>query len=194
VKHTKISMGAITSSNEGLVKLLNLFYGLVITAGFGNTLRQLVETPSICTTSCLTLFISTFIIAIGDWVIYHFVSAPFIYQSIFRLMLDLIFPILLFIMALFVKSQKVLLLLVFGYFLLSAIYTKISKNEIKNIPKFNFWLAIWCSVFCLVALFLTIKNILLGGSLILLIVCSLPWFIFWFNWLHDKLKPKTPEE
>lgn len=188
----KQALLAAGTPSERLSRLLNLFYGLAISTGFGLTLRGSFSGSIPASTSCFLFLTFAFTVALCDWVIYHFAVAPFAYQGLFRVILDLLFPIGLFVISLHVNDTFAILRLLFGYFALSAVYALISAHEVTKLPRLNTYLGFWSAGVCLGAAILYHEGYLSDtkAAWSFGILAAIPWFCFWFYWLRSVLCPK----
>ena len=187
--NTKKPLQAKGTRSEGIARLLNLLYGLVITTGFGLTFRGLLAGTIPSSKSCYLFLFFAFIVALCDWVIYQFAAAPFAYQGIRRVFLDLLFPIGLFVISLYVNNTCVVLILLALYFGLSAVYALVEVYEVEKLPSWNIRLGFSGAIICLVGAELyhlgKVSDTTVAWSFGILV--AIPWFCFWFIWLRSKL-------
>lgn len=125
--------------------LIEIFYGLAIASGIEHAASTLFRGPvPVDWVSFLLLSIAAFDVAIGDWMIYHLIIVKHEYKNVFRLILDIFFPTLIF--ALFQSATRInlYLFLYLIYFGLVICYVLLLKKE-KWRPKK------WLSIFLWIA-------------------------------------------
>ena len=103
--------------------LLGLFYGLAIGHGIYHVSKMLLCHEKNNWLTILLLSITSFVIAISDWFYLHLTIDKNPYKNIWRLILDILFPTLIFF--LFLSTCDIITYLIFYsiYFLLTFIYS-----------------------------------------------------------------------
>jgi hypothetical protein len=76
-----------------LSTLVELFYGFSIANGLADALKSTIEHNSMLQ---LGYFMIALVMAIADWLGYHIHVSPIPYRSVVRLLLDLLFPMILY--------------------------------------------------------------------------------------------------
>jgi hypothetical protein len=177
------------TASESLAKLLNLFYGLAISTGFGMSLRMQVTVPSTLSPLAALVISLTFLIALCDWVIFHFAVAPWAHRGLVRLLLDLAFPIGLFVLTLKLGDLPVLMLFLAGYFALSVLYALLARWERLPIPWWNIPIGIIEVALCvLTGIRMGCSNMSPATGATLLAVVAGLWTIPWSLWLRSQLR------
>ena len=129
--------------------LLGLFYGLAIGHGIYHVAPKLLKTSLKHWWMILLLSITSFVIAISDWFYLHLTIDKNPYKDIWRLILDILFPTLIFF--LFLSTYDIITYLIFYsiYFLFTYIYSRRIFKEGGKLPKM-------LSLFLYVVLFLIV--------------------------------------
>lgn len=111
--------------------LIELFYGLAITEGLAKAIPDLLDGvhPWRIIFTVVALFIG-----LGDWLAYHLIIASTPYRGLFRLMLDMFFPILIFAMFAAAGHPVLDTVAVAVYFIFGLIYFFALRRERPQRP------------------------------------------------------------
>jgi hypothetical protein len=177
--------------------LIDLFYGLALATGLEHTIPKLLSPPKLDEPHVLlALVILALIMGVSDWVIYHLLVTEVKYHGISRLLLDIIFPILIFV--LFMLSNELLYFLICfaGYCALTLLYSLRYHKEGYEMPT-RIWLPM------LIYMFIGILVIIMLGrkwldcldsfelSWMLLFIVGVPWLRCNFSLVQERLRSES---
>lgn len=115
--------------------LIELLYGFAIANGMADALKSTIESGTIFHWIFLGVAI---LLALGDWLGYHVHVASIPYRSLGRLLIDMLFPALVYclMMAPTLKATKgdvnYVALIVFIYFFFAIVYAVLLERETKS--------------------------------------------------------------
>lgn len=116
---------ALTDPN--LSRLIEIFYGLAIAEGLAHAVPGLLAAFSF---RALGFTISALLIGVIDWLAYHLFISSAAYKGLTRLLFDLGFPLLVFLLFAAVEFPFIETVLLFAYFSFALIYYQyIARRE-----------------------------------------------------------------
>jgi hypothetical protein len=122
--------------------LIELFYGLAITEGLAKALPDLLLEFSLLKFSFTA---AALFIGLGDWLAYHLIIAPTPYRKLLRLVLDMLFPILIFFIFAATGHPGLDTAAVAVYFAMALLYGFIFRRE-RPVPGWIFSILLACTV------------------------------------------------
>jgi hypothetical protein len=131
-------------TGQHLNRLIEIFYGLAIAEGLARVIPILLDKPFSFRT--LGFAISALLIGLVDWLAYHLFISSAPYKGLTRLLFDLGFPIIVFL--LFAAAGRPFIEAVFicVYFFLALVYYYLfrRRREIINFPGWVSPLLLFC--------------------------------------------------
>lgn len=122
---------------ERLPLLIELFYGFSIANGLSDAIKSTIEKRSIFQ----WLFLgAALLLGLGDWLAYHVHVSQIPYRSLRRLLLDLLFPILVYCLLLAPTLRPTadgisyVELIVLTYFVFAILYSVLLHREVWGVP------------------------------------------------------------
>ena len=181
-----------------LIGLVRLLYGLAIATGVTWAIRTYLN-PSYTGDKNLLLVLSSaaFLLGIADFVIYHYTITKCRYKDIKRLILDIYFPTLIFILFNITAEVEYFLLLLFFYFFAILIYFIMLRIDKFTPPRWYIYFVSILTIIIGFAYSLKLFNCWLWTAGYLQYVALLSCFTYIFiNFImaNNELKAKAVEE
>jgi hypothetical protein len=175
---------------EHINSLLRIYYGLAIATGTAYAVREIINNwPR--NIGYLPFAATALLIGIADWMICHLSLIKHEYKSYKRLLLDLVFPLIIFIMFQLVGHPKPFLIFLLVYYILSLVYMTLLLKEGWAPPEY---LLIAVPI-CFGVIFISTLFILLVSStwiliavIIALCITSLTYIIANIGYANNALK------
>lgn len=170
-------------------RLLNLFYGLALSTGFGFTAQKYIAGTLKPTADVVALLLFGVLLALCDWVIYYFAVSHHAYSGLGRLGLDLLFPVGLFLLGLS-PSQPFLFISIAGlYFVGSAAYCRLAVRHGVDLPAHSSQVSLVAAALCLVAWICAgLPGPITWAYVLAFGVSALLWVGHWGRWLRLQLR------
>lgn len=187
----------VGSSFRGhLVALIGLLYGLAIATGTGDAISHWFDQHySGDKHQMLLLSAAAFLLGVADFVIYHLTIAKCSYRSVTRLVLDLGFPTLIFVLFNITADLGHYLLLLLLYFIGTHVYLYLLKKDQCRMSRL-YWLTVaFLTMPVVLAYVQTIRSFWpwIGQNLVIVIVVDC-FFYFVVNMIlaNQELKMTVP--
>jgi hypothetical protein len=156
---------------EGLPLLIHLFYGFAIANGLSDALKSTIEKQSLFQWLFL---VAAFLLGLGDWLAYHMHVSHVFYRSVSRLLMDLLFPALVYCLLLAptlaptAAGVSYVAWIVFIYFAFSITYAVLLRREDPHLDQLLIYIILVSLVLSAGALLL---NYLLPTSIWQTVIC-----------------------
>lgn len=182
--------------------LIDLFYGLALATGLEYTIPKLVNPKPNEPPVLLALVILALIMGLSDWVIYHVIVVEKKYEGVVRLLLDICFPILIFVLFALSDSLPGFLVCFVVYCALTLLYSYLFQRpngKRHTMPK-----RIWIPMVIYFTIGIVAEISLEKGCLdcftteeisrTLTLFVGVPWFWCNFSLVQTRLKEESGQE
>ncbi len=179
--------------------LIDLFYGLALATGLEYTIPKIGRFDSNKLPVLLPLVVLSFVIGLSDWVIYHLIVVDRLYRDALRLVLDIVFPVIVFILFVYSNDLSTFLEWFTTYCVLTLLYCLFFEREYPGeLPK-RIWIPM--IMYAIVAVITKVLfdsgclRCLTAGEISLILSCIVggPWFLCNFSLVREKLSSEFSE-
>ncbi len=189
--------------HKHLRTLITLLYGLALATGLEYAIPEIFDCGWLQKLQYAPLAFMAFIVGLSDWVVYHVAVAPYLYKNPGRILLDVVFPIVVYMLFVAASSFELFLDLLMTYSGLSLFYLFLLSREQLNVDRLlisqysislvvSFFVRFWlCRMTVLISLSLPALLVLLLAGMWLVLSGRLLYLQITAE--RNRVRGKTPD-